>query len=189
MKNLKKELDDIENKISSLKEKQNEAYKKCVKEFNKKAELFLNNGYKIFKYNSSHGERYVLSDSITSFHIAVKNSMRGLCTLDMRGISFAVKKDYIVVSDMAVKPFSDIFTFFDDITEITIDDFNSIINKWIDHYDNVYFLNPEEGYEPIKEWFSEEHYDKYFSKYLHILNNDKLNKKFETEINNKNNGN
>lgn len=74
----------------------------------------------------------------------------------MRGISFAVKEDYIVVSDMVVKPFSDIFTFFDDITEITIDDFNFIINKWIDYYDNVYFLNTEEGYEPIKEWFSEE---------------------------------
>lgn len=32
-----------------------------------------------------------------------------------------------------------------------------------------------------------EHYDKYISKYLNIFNNNKLNKKFETEINNKNN--
>lgn len=189
MRKLKNELEIIDDRISILKDERTEILKKCVKCFNEKCKIFLNNGFKMFKFKSLSGIRYILTDDISAFHIVLNsNKTREWCSIHIKGLSFFKKEDVIVLSDMAVLPFDDIFTFFDEITEIDIYEFNTIVNQWVDYHNNEYFLNPEEGDEPLKEWFSEFYYEKYFSKYLNIINNEKINEKIETEINKIKNG-
>ena len=55
MRKLKNELEIIDDRISILKDERIEILKKCVKCFNEKSKIFLNNGFKMFKFKSLSG--------------------------------------------------------------------------------------------------------------------------------------
>ena len=74
-----------------------------------------------------------------------------------------------------------IFTFLDDVEEITKDEFNERLTQWINVTEHDYLFDDE--FEPEPDWFKIENYHLYFEKYRTIFNNSRLEEKFN-EINN-----
>ena len=100
MRKLKNELEIIDDRISVLKDERIEILKKCVKCFNEKSKIFLDNGFKMFKLKRLSGISYILTDDISAFHTVLNsNKTKEWCSIHIKGLCFFKKEDVIGLSE------------------------------------------------------------------------------------------
>lgn len=78
---------------------------------------------------------------------------------------------------MCIRP-ERVFSYFDDIEEISLDEFNGILSTWIKETEREYYLECAEDDDwNWEDWFYDDQYNRYFDKnnYRTFLNNEDLN--------------
>ena len=87
------------------------------------------------------------------------------------------------VTDMSCRNFDRIFTFFDEMEEISIKELNEVVSKWVKETEHEYAMDAADDDDTWnwEEWFYLDEYYKYFDKndYFRILNNKDLNEQYK----------
>jgi hypothetical protein len=180
MKNLKEKLDTINNELEGLNKERLNCLKEIEKAFNEKASDYLRDGYKIFKMNLNNKIVYGILERIEK-QVWSNGKSCTLNTINAYGLFIYVAKNfksfYGVNDMMCVRP-ERVFSYFDDIEEISLDEFNKILSTWIKETEQEYYLEfAEDDDWNWEDWFYDDHYNRYFDKnnYRTFLNNEDLN--------------
>ena len=178
-------IEKIEKEIKSLEEAKLRANIAVRNIFIQKAMDFLNDGVRFVKFKHNNKDTYAIIEKIEPavWNNGVKVS---LSSLNLYGLFiFTDGKSYYHANNMCCFHLSKIYTFFDEIEDISKEELNNAINEWYVNIEDEY-LNPnneglpeEEWLEPEPNWFFEDNYYRYFINYKNLLNNTFINKKFE----------
>lgn len=186
MKELKNLLEHINNERKKLDEAYKDAKKRACVIFNNTAKHYLNESYKIFKLMQSDGEYcYIIANSIESNVFSNQHNKLVLEILNIKGLCLYNRYGSYVLSNISCKPFDNIFTFFDEIEEISIDEFNEVLNLWFDTTEAKWLNDEDSGEEDdddsFEDWFLD--YFMFIKPFVGILNNEKINKEIEKHKN------
>ena len=180
----KERLDNIEDEILRLKSEKAECKKEVSKIFNEKAKEYLKNGYKVVKINKGDDiTLYGIIDRI-EYNVWLNSKHEDLHnTINSYGLFIVKKKNFMHVTDMSCRNFDHIFTFFDEMEEISIKELNEVVSKWVKETEREYAMDAIDDDDTWnwEEWFYLDEYYKYFDKndYFLILNNKDLNEQYK----------
>ena len=181
MHNLKEKLYNIDEEIKNLNKARLDCLKEIEKKFNEKADEYLKNGHKIIKRKYNENDvAYGILEKIENQVWSDGNSCR-LNTIKAYGLFIFTRKGFKNVSDMMVIRPENTFTCFNDLEEISLNEFNDVVSKWIEETEREYYLESTDGDEDDswnwEEWFYDDGYYRYFDKnnYRALLNNEDLN--------------
>jgi hypothetical protein len=181
----KDRLENIEAEISRLKSERAECKKELSKIFNEKAKDYLKNGYRIVKINRGGDiTLYGFIDDI-EYNVWLNSKHEDLRnTINSYGLFVVKRKDFLHITDMSCAKFERIFTFFDEIEEISIEELNEVISEWVKKTEHEYAMDAYEDCDDTwnwEEWFYDDEYYKYFDRnnYFLILNNKDLNEQYK----------
>ena len=181
MKAYKEKLDNITKDILKLEELKYDIAWNASKYFNERVINWIGDGIYI-KFKSYYGNPYGYVTKMESCVYKDKHNKIVVSSVKGQGIFFFESKtnDVITCSPEFYNDFNSIFTFFDDVEEITKDEFNEKLTQWINVTEHYYLFDE---IEPEPDWFETEYYSFFLEKYRTIFNNSRLEEKFN-EINN-----
>ena len=178
MHKLEEKLNIIDKEIENLNKARLDCLTEIKKIFNEKADEYLKNGYKIIKrkYNGDDVVYGILDKIENQVWSNGKSCL--LNTIKAYGLFIFTRKGFQRVNDMMVIRPENVFTYFDDLEEISLNEFNDAVSKWIKETEREYFLDySEDEDDNWEDWFYDVGYYRYFDKnnYRELLNNEDLN--------------
>lgn len=184
MKKFEDKLKSIDSEILKLQQEKYQVAVECANEFTQRAKDWLGDG-KFIKFKRKD-DAYTCA-FIESISCAVyKNAKDAIALTNVIGhglILFGNSPDvyYHFNTDFYAR-FDFIFKFFDCVEEITKEEFNEVLTNWINRCEREY-LEEDDEFEPMPNWFFEENYNLRLEKYRTLLNNPRLEEKFNENNN------
>lgn len=182
MKTYKEKLDNIAKDILKLEELKYTITRDASEDFNKRVTNWIGDGIYI-KFKSDYGNRYGYVTKMESRVYKDRHNKIAVSSVNGKGIFLFESKTngFTTCNPEFYGDFELIFTFLDNVEEITKDEFNERLTQWINVTEHDYLFDDE--FEPEPDWFKTENYHWCFEKYRTIFNNSRLEEKFN-EINN-----
>lgn len=184
MKKFEDKLKSIDSEILKLQQEKYQVAVECANEFTQRAKDWLGDG-KFIKFKR-RDDAYTCA-FIESISCAVYKGAKDVIALtNVIGhglILFGNSPDvYYHLNTDFYAHFDFIFKFFDCVEEITKEEFNEALTNWINRCEREY-LEEDDEFEPMPNWFFEESYNLRFEKYRTLLNNPRLEEKFNENNN------
>lgn len=183
----KEKLETLDIKFKEINKEYLETMKELAKTFNSKAKDYLNGGYKIIKIVGTN-TRYEIYGIVNDITYRIWNNGERILSksINVDGLFFYKHNNRnINITNNVISHADEIFTYFDRMEEITVEELNDVINKWYLSEEDEYLYPDNEGASeedwiyPDTEWFRNDGYDRYFKDYKDIINNELINKEFK----------
>lgn len=187
----KEKLETLDVKLKEINKEYLETMKELGKTFNSKAKDYLNGGYKIIKIAETN-TRYEIYGIVNDITFRIWNNGERIWSksINADGLFFYKHNNnrninITNITNNVISHADKIFTYFDRIEEITVEELNDVINKWYLSEEDEYLYPDNEGASeedwiyPDTEWFRNDGYDRYFKDYKDIINNELINKEFK----------
>lgn len=179
MKNFEDKLKSIDFEILKLQQEKYQVAVECANEFTQRAKDWIGDG-KFIKFKR-RDDAYTCA-FIENISCAVyKSALNAIALTNVIGhglILFGNSPDvYHHLNTDFYERFDFIFKFFDYVEEITKEEFNKALTNWINRCESEY-LEEDDEFEPMPNWFFDESYNLRFEKYREFLNNPRLEEKF-----------
>lgn len=186
----KEKLETLDVKLKEINKEYLETMKELGETFNSKAKDYLNGGYKIIKIAETN-TRYEIYGIVNDITFRIWNNGERILSksINADGLFFYKHNNRNInitnITNNVISHADKIFTYFDRIEEITVEELNDVINKWYLSEEDEYLYPDNEGASeedwiyPDTEWFRNDGYDRYFKDYKDIINNELINKEFK----------
>ena len=177
---IKREIEDIQKEEETLNIKKIDAFKRAQKIFNEMALKRFGQGWEIVKIKRKNGTyTYGIITTAKSF---VWNDGKKIkeAYVSVYGLFLIQRNDWWDVTNDLLLNHEHIFTFSSDIETCTLDELNTVINKWYEEEKN-FNLNSEGDPEfvPDPKWFKNNNFYYKFLNYTEFLKNENITNEYK----------